>query len=145
MQNGSIRPMRKCGFMSQGLNSTPRTAPLAKVMLLANNLASAHAVREGIRRAGLTVILETVGTREEFFSRLRSGQVDLILAATTGLPGLPVSEVLEYAGNTSVRVPLVMIGKEGEEQDAVQALRDGVSDYVRLTQLGRLPAIIERA
>jgi len=114
-------------------------------MLLANNLASAHAVREGIRRAGLTVILETVGTREEFFSRLRSGQVDLILAATTGLPGLPVSEVLEYAGNTSVRVPLVMIGKEGEEQDAVQALRDGVSDYVRLTQLGRLPAIIERA
>jgi len=44
-----------------------------------------------------------------------------------------------------VRVPLVLIGKEGEESEAVQALRDGVSDYVRLTQLGRLPTIIERA
>src|SRR5271155_377368 len=118
MQNGSIRPMRKCGFMSQGLNSTPRTAPLAKVLLLANDLASAHAVREGIRRAGLTVILETVGSREEFFLRLRSGQIHLILAATAGLQDLPVFEVLEYADNMPVRVPLVLIGKEGEESEA---------------------------
>ena len=118
---------------------------LAKVLLLENDLASAHAVRDGIRRAGLTVILETAGTREEFLSRLRSGPIDLILAATTGLQGLTVAEMLEYAGNANNRVPLVLIGKEGEEPEAVQALRDGVSDYVRLTQLGRLPAIIERA
>jgi len=91
------------------------------------------------------VILETVGSREEFFLRLRSGQIDLILAATAGLQDLPVFEVLEYADNMPVRVPLVLIGKEGEESEAVQALRDGVSDYVRLTQLGRLPTIIERA
>ncbi len=115
------------------------------VLLLANDLASAHAVRDGIRRAGLTVILETVGTRAEFLSRLRGGPVDLILAATSGLRGLPIAEVLEYAGNGEPRIPLVVIGREGEESEAAQALRDGVSDYVRLTQLGRLPAIIERA
>ena len=115
------------------------------VLLLANDLASAHAVRDGIRRAGLTVILETVGTRAEFLSRLRGGPVDLILAATSGLRGLPIAEVLEYAGNGEPRIPLVVIGREGEESEAAQALRDGVSDYVRLTQLGGLPAIIERA
>ncbi len=115
------------------------------VLLLANDLASTHAVRDGIRRAGLTVILETVATRAEFLSRLRGGLVDLILAATSGLRGLPIAEVLEYAGNAEPRIPLVAIGREGEESEAVQALRDGVSDYVRLTQLGRLPAIIERA
>jgi two-component system NtrC family sensor kinase len=118
---------------------------LPVVLLLANDLASAHAVRDGIRRAGLTVILETVGIRAEFLSRLRGGPVDLILAATTGLRGLPIAEVLEYAGNAEPRIPLVVIGMEGEESEAAQALRDGVSDFVPLTQLGRLPAIIERA
>ena len=118
---------------------------LPVVLLLANDLASAHAVRDGIRRAGLTVILETAGIRAEFLSRLRGGPVDLILAATTGLLGLPIAEVLEYAGNAEPRIPLVVIGMEGEESEAAQALRDGVSDFVPLTQLGRLPAIIERA
>ena len=75
------------------------------VLLLANDLASAHAVRDGIRRAGLTVILETVGTRAEFLSRLRGGPVDLILAATSGLRGLPIAEVLEYAGNARTSHP----------------------------------------
>ena len=131
--------------MSQFSNPLSVPLSLAKVLLLENDLSSAHAVRDGIRRAGLTVILETVGTREEFLSRLRGGSIDLILAATTGLRGLTVVEMLEYAGNANSRVPLVLIGKDCEEPEAVQALRGGVSDYVRLTQLGRLPAIIERA
>jgi|HubBroStandDraft_6_1064221.scaffolds.fasta_scaffold296136_1 two-component system NtrC family sensor kinase len=131
--------------MSQFSNPLFVPLSLAKVLLLENDFTSAHAVRDGIRRAGLTVILETAATREEFLSRLRGGPVDLILAATTGLRGLAVAEMLEYAGNANSRIPLVLIGKEGDEPEAVQALRDGVSDYVRLTQMGRLPAIIERA
>src|SRR5271170_180361 len=131
--------------MSQFSNPLSVPPSLAKVLLLENDLASAHAVRDGIRRAGLTVILETAATREEFLSRLRGAPVDLFLAATTGLRGLTVAEMLEYADNANSRVPLVLIGKDGEEPEALQALRDGVSDYVRLTQLGRLPAIIERA
>ena len=118
---------------------------MPKVLLLANDLASAHAVRDAIRRAGLTVNLDAVETRSEFLSRLRSGPIDLILAATTGLRGLTVAEVLELAGNAETRIPLVLIGRDGEESEAVQALRDGVSDYVRITQMGRLPAITERA
>lgn len=131
--------------VNQQHNRAGQPRSLAVVVLLANDLASAHAVRDGIRRAGLTVILETVGTRAEFLSRLRGGPVDLILAATTGLRGLPIAEVLEYAGNAEPRIPLVVIGGENEESEAAQAFRDGVSDFVRLTQLGRLPAIIERA
>jgi two-component system NtrC family sensor kinase len=126
-------------------NKARQPGSLAVVLLLANDLASAHAVRDGIRRAGLTVILETVATRAEFLSRLRGGVVDLMLAATSGLRGLEITEILEYADNAEPRIPLVVIGREGEESEAAQALRDGVSDYVRLTQLGRLPAIIERA
>jgi len=98
-----------------------------------------------MRRAGLTVLLETVETREEFLARVRSGSVDLILAPTTGLQNLPIAEILESSRNAAERIPLVLIGKHGDESEAVWAWQDGVSDYVRLTQLGRLPAIIERA
>lgn len=130
--------------MSQFPIPAALTPSVAKVLLLENDLASAHAVREGIRWAGLTVILETVGTREELLSRLPSVPIDLILAATTGLPGLPVTEILEYTRNVARPIPLVLIAKDGEAPDAMRTLRGGVSDYVQLAQLGRLPAIIER-
>lgn len=112
---------------------------LAKVLLLANDLASAHAVREGIRRAGLSLVLETVGSRAEFVSRLRSGPVDLLLAATSGLGEMSVPEILEHA--ESLGVALVLIGEENEGSGAMRAR---VSDYVGVTQLARLPTIIER-
>jgi len=131
--------------VSRNPSSVSQRGSLARVLLLANDLASAHAVREGMRRAGLTVLLETVETREEFLARVRSGSVDLILAPTTGLQNLPIAEILESSRNAAERIPLVLIGKHGDESEAVWAWQDGVSDYVRLTQLGRLPAIIERA
>jgi two-component system, NtrC family, sensor kinase len=131
--------------MSQSPIPRPETQSLAKILLLANDLTSLHGVREGIRRAGSSAILDMAATRDEFLSLLRSDQIDLILTATTGLQELPVAEILELARNASKHIPVVLIGKDGEEWEAVQALRDGVSDYVRVTQLGRLPAIIERA
>jgi signal transduction histidine kinase len=130
--------------MSQFPIPAGMAASVAKVLLLEKDLASAHAVREGMRWTGLTVILETVGTREEFLSRLPSLPVDLILAATTGLPGLAIAEILEHMCNAARRVPLVLIGKDDEESETMRALRGGVSDYVRLTELKRLPTIIER-
>lgn len=131
--------------MSQQHKRATQSSSLPRILLLANDLASAHAVRNGIRAAGFTVLLETVKSRGGFFSRLRSRPpIDLILSATTGLLGLRVAEVLEFGKNSEPRIPLVVIGKDGEESEAVQALRHGALDYVRLTQLGRLPSIIER-
>jgi two-component system, NtrC family, sensor kinase len=132
--------------MNQSPISRTETHSPAKVLLLTNDLTSPHGVREGIRRAGSSAILETAAAREEFLSRLHSDQIDLILAAATGLPELPIAEILELSRNTAAKhIPVVLIGTDGEEWEAVQALRNGVSDYVRVTQLGRLPAIIERA
>jgi len=91
------------------------------------------------------VILEVVATRAEFLDRVRRGRIDLILAATTGSLALTASEVLEYAGNAEPRIPLVVISREGQESKASQALCDGASDCVRISQMGELSAIIERA
>ncbi len=129
--------------MGPRLTSAAVAGFLPKVLLLANDLASAHAIREGIRRAGLTLILETVGSASEFLSRLRSGPVDLILTAATGLRGLTISDVSEHAGALGTPVPLIVIGNETEVPEAFGPI--AVSAYVKTNQLLRLPIVIERA
>jgi len=128
-----------------GLKSTSATnaGSLPKVLLLANDPASAHAIREGIRRAGLTLILETVGSSPEFLARLRSGQVDLVLAAASFIVGLPVSEMTEGIHTLGAEVPLILIGDEFDQPlEPIEAL---ARDYVRADELPTLPARIERA
>ena len=125
---------------------TPGAIPgsLPKVLLLANDLASAHAIREGIRRAGLTLILEMVSSRSEFLSRLYSGSVDLMLAGASGLDGLSISEILEAAGKPGSRVPLIVIADESAGSKALTIIQTGVPEYLDRDELPRLPAIIER-
>jgi len=132
-------------MMNHRHHRVTQASSLPRILLLANDLASAHAIRNGIRRSGLAAILDVVATRAEFLDRLRGGRIDLILAATTGLPALPASEVLEHARDAGSHIPLVVISREGQESEASQALHDGASDCVRITQMSELSAIIGRA
>jgi len=116
---------------------------LPKVLLFANNLASAHAVREGIRRAGLTLILETVSSRSEYLSRLRSGPVDLVLAAVSDFGGLSIGEIKELAERLGVQTPFIVI--EANPESSPKAARSAVVlDHIDANDLSRLPTIIER-
>jgi two-component system, NtrC family, sensor kinase len=129
-----------------GPKSTPSTAAgsLPKVLLLVNDLASAHAIREGIRRAGLAIILETAGSRSELLLRLRLGPADLILAGASGLSGLPVSEIVELAKASGVSAPLIIIGDESDEPREAVPSYSGASDYLGVNQLSRLPIVLGR-
>jgi two-component system, NtrC family, sensor kinase len=122
----------------------PMAGSLPKVLLLTNDLTSAHAIREAIRRAGLTLILETIGSRSEFLSRLHSGQVDLILVATSGFGGLSVSEINGNAAALAEGVPLIVIGNQREGLRTLSRAQTSASDYVDANHLPQLPAIIER-
>lgn len=113
------------------------------VLLLASDTGLAHSVREGARRAGLTIALRPVTTLDEFLSRLQAGSVDLILAAANGLPDTEIAEILKVVRNYSPRTKVVVIGREDQEA-AVQALQGSISDYVRTSYLSRLPLIMER-
>jgi two-component system NtrC family sensor kinase len=117
---------------------------IPKVLLLANDLVPTHAVRQAIRRGGLTVTLEQVSTRDDLYSRFSSGSADLILAATTGMRGVQTGEILEMARNESSPVPIVLLGLDADERNVPRTWRDGVSDFLLVSQLDRLPSVIER-
>ena len=114
------------------------------VLLLGTDSTLTHSVREGVRRAGLTIALRPVSVREEFLSRLREGSVDVVLAAVNGLPETQITEILEYVRDSSPRTKVVVIGRDDQET-ALQALSNRIADFVRTSYLAKLPSIIERA
>jgi two-component system, NtrC family, sensor kinase len=126
---------------------------IPKVLLLANDLASAHAVRESVRRAGMTVILDTVRTDEEFLVRLGTGEIDVLLAADAGAGRLNLAETIRHIHETRGEIPVIALrgcDAENEESERDQTKpfltpRDGVFDSLRTSQMERLPSILRRA
>lgn len=125
---------------------------IPKILLLANDLASAHAVREAVRRAGMTVILDTVRTDEEFHLRLGTGQIDVLLAADTGVGHLSLAEMVSHVHETLGEIPLIALRGYAESEEAEReqtkpflTARDGIFDSLRASQMERLPSILRRA
>jgi signal transduction histidine kinase len=114
------------------------------VVLLANDLASTHSVRQAIRRAGLTVNLYPVSSREEFLARFRQGSVDLILAAPNGLRDLGISEVMEQSRNNPTRVPIILLAIDPDQGNVLRPWREESADLVRVSKFDRLPLVLER-
>ncbi len=110
-----------------------------------NDLASTHAVRQAVRRGGLTVILDPVSSREEFLSRFRNGSVDMILAPASGYNGMEVSEIIDQTRSGPHEIPLILLGSDGDASGALQAWRGAATDIVKVSEFDRLPSILARA
>jgi two-component system, NtrC family, sensor kinase len=117
---------------------------IPRIVLLSNNLTSSHSFRQAIRRSGLTVTLETVTTREDFLSCFDHGPADLIVAAATGFEGASVSEIAEVAKSAPHPIPIILLGHESYRQHALESWRDGTADFVGVSEIDRLPSILER-
>jgi two-component system NtrC family sensor kinase len=118
---------------------------IPKIVLLMNDLASTHAVRQAVRRGGLTVVLDPVSSREEFLSRFRFGSVDMILAPASGYEGMEVSEIIEQTRSGIYEIPLILLGNDGDEGNILQAWRGAATDVVKVSEFDRLPSILARA
>jgi two-component system, NtrC family, sensor kinase len=117
---------------------------IPKVLLVTNDLASTHSVRQAIRRAGLTIILDPVSRREQFLSRLHSGSADLILAGANGLEDLEISEIVEQSRNSANEVPIILLDRETDNGRVLTSWQDASANFVRVAQLDRLPSVLER-
>ena len=116
-------------------------------MLLSNDLASTHSVRQAVRRAGFTITLEPISNRKHFVTRFRHGSrgsIDLILASASGLEGLEVSEIVELARSGPTPVPVVLLERHANEARVLESWRNGTTDFVRVSQFDRLPSVLER-
>jgi signal transduction histidine kinase len=105
---------------------------------LDHELAMAH-----LQRAGLLVQAQRIESRAEFAAELQ-GDWDLILS-DYNLPGFSGLQALDMLRDSGRLWPFILVSGEIGEDTAVEAMRNGASDYLLKNNLARLAPAMEHA
>jgi PAS domain S-box-containing protein len=111
------------------LEDNPRDAELVQVMLEQN---------------GIFCETKTVNNKEGFEEALSEDKFDLVLSDFS-LPGYDGLSALAQARQTCPEVPFILVSGTVGEDEAVDCLKSGATDYVLKGRLARLPAAVRRA
>jgi signal transduction histidine kinase len=124
-------------------DSTKASPPL-RVLLVEDDPADVELVLLALRSDGFEVASDMVQTVEDFTLRIRSRTYDVILA-DYNLPQWRGMDTLEILRKENLDVPLIVVtGYLGEEK-AVDCIKQGATDCVLKSHLGRLPLSVRRA
>ena len=105
---------------------------------LDHELAMAH-----LQRAGLVVQQKRIESRAEFESEL-AGDWDVVLS-DYNLPGFSGLQALDMLRTSERLWPFILVSGEIGEDVAVEAMRNGASDYLLKNNLSRLAPAMEHA
>ena len=119
------------------MNSTLR------VLHLEDDPHDAEIVRDMLDGGGLACDIRRVETREAFTGALAEGGFDLILADS--LPLFDGLSALHIALERSPDVPFIFVSGALGEELAIEAVKDGATDYVLKQRLSRLVSAVQRA
>jgi DNA-binding NtrC family response regulator len=113
------------------------------ILHLEDDPYDAALVQATLRAGGIISTTTCVQTHDCFVSELARGGVDLILADYT-LPAFDGLSALKIAHEERPEVPFIFVsGTLGEDQ-AIDSLKSGATDYVLKRNLSRLPPAIIR-
>ncbi|WPB56087.1 response regulator [Xylophilus sp. GOD-11R] len=123
----------------------PQPSPQAiKVLLLEDSAFDAELLAEELRAAYPRASLDVVQDGEGFAQALRRGSYDVILSDHE-LGGYSGDEALALAREHAAFVPFIFVSGVIGEDNAVDLLKRGATDYVSKGRLSRLPLVLERA
>ncbi len=115
-----------------------------RVLLVEDNPADVELELLTLRKNGFEVSSDVVQTAEEFTSRIRTANYDLILA-DYNLPQWRGTEALDILCRENLDIPVIVVtGYLGEEK-AVDYIKQGATDCVLKDHLARLPVSVRRA
>ncbi len=115
-----------------------------KILILEDVAFDAELIEYELRREGVKFLSKRVETKENFISELEGLKPDLILADHS-LPKFDGLSALKIANSECPYTPFLFVsGKIGEEF-AVNALKEGATDYIFKNNLSKLVPAIQRA
>ena len=115
-----------------------------KVLLLEDRPEDSDLVIHCLRKGGLDCDTRRVETAAQFTEALEGFRPDLILSDYT-LPGFDGQDALRHAHARLPDTPYIFVSGTIGEERAIEALRQGATDYVLKDNLGRLVPAIRRA
>jgi len=115
-----------------------------KVFFLEDNPDDVELELYEIRRGGFDVTFEVAMNRKEFLEKLPSIDADIILADYS-LPDITGIDAIHICQEKKIDVPIIFITGAGNEQIAVDSLREGAIDYILKKNIMGLPGRVSRA
>jgi two-component system NtrC family sensor kinase len=114
------------------------------VLYAEHDPADVELVARAFRAHGPHLRLEVATRGREALARLKAAPYDLLLLDYR-MPDLSGIEVLKALREEGIRVPVVMVTGQGDEETAVQVFKLGVADYIvkREGYLTKLPSTLE--
>ena len=119
-----------------------------KILLLEDSRFDAEFVAEFVRTnyplAQLTVVADEPAFRAALRDGLAGEPYDLVLS-DHDVPGYGGAEALAHARQVAPRLPFIFVSGVIGEENAVDLLKRGATDYVSKNRLSRLPLVVDRA
>ncbi|MEH2406325.1 hybrid sensor histidine kinase/response regulator [Nostoc sp.] len=115
-----------------------------RFLLLEDSPLDAELAQAMLTEGGINCELIRVETGTDFLTALETETFDLILA-DYALPSFDGISALEIARNHTPEVPFIFVSAALGEEVAIEALKNGATDYVLKQRLGRLVPSVQRA
>lgn len=121
------------------------TGPSLRILHLEDSPVDHDLARLALQRAGLQFSIERVDTLEDF-DRALASRPDIVLAdyQLPGFNALDAWQHVQKAGLAS-QMPVILLSGAIGETAAVQAIQQGISDYLLKDSIGKLAHTITRA
>lgn len=115
-----------------------------RALLVEDSRLDAELLRVQLERSWPRLQLEVVRSESDFLEALPSGDWDVVLSDYE-LPGFTGAEVLEHRNALAPHVPFIFVSGVIGEDNAVELLKRGATDYVSKSRLARMGPVLRRA
>ncbi len=108
-----------------------------------NPLDTELAVRE-LQKSGFGMKWQRVETYSDFMNRLTQDPPDIIIS-DDAMPQFSAGEALQCLRESGLTIPFIVVSYAIGEEEAVQLMRNGATDYLRKDRMGRLGEAVRHA
>lgn len=114
------------------------------ILIVEDNKSDADLLSRELKKSGLNFVIKVVQTRMDFEASLVSFNPDLILS-DYALPSFDAVTAFRIKQKHHAHVPFIIVSGVIGEENAVELIKDGVTDYVSKQKLFTLITKINRA
>lgn len=115
-----------------------------KILILEDNEIDADLITRQLKKSGLSFNAEVVQNRKKYEYSLQNFNPDIILSDYS-LPGFDAVTAFRIKQNTCPDIPFIIVSGIIGEENAVELIKDGVTDYAPKNRLISLAQKITRA